>query len=203
MAHIRRFLLPIRASFCALSPPNPSLFRSRNSRRKMSLGRFLGLSVLTGSSVAYAMDGDDIIAEESQANFWDSSGCLEDDPDTFLAWARKCWLPVILVVTVVTGWQHPLSLAIKIALFLFSTKPSPFSVHLFIEKMRRQSMFQDPGLYKLKLFYAKKVEVEDYKLLCLATVELRDRKLTLIGILGTWWVLQSSNCHGGTSVFGP
>ncbi|XP_058091889.1 uncharacterized protein LOC131237872 isoform X1 [Magnolia sinica] len=209
-----------------------------SSGKKMGAGSIVGLSVLIGSTelyptIAYAMDENEILAEEHRADFWDASGCLEDeDPHTFWPWARKCWLPALLVLTVVMGWEHPLTLAIKVALFLFSTKPSPLSVYLFIEQvlvaddtsnhgsldqgsdeeiaiyllnflslpmsirvcsiLRHRSMRQDPGLYKLKAFYAKKVEVEDYKLLCLARVELRDKKITLMGILGSWWVLQSS-----------
>ncbi|XP_058091892.1 uncharacterized protein LOC131237872 isoform X4 [Magnolia sinica] len=153
-----------------------------SSGKKMGAGSIVGLSVLIGSTelyptIAYAMDENEILAEEHRADFWDASGCLEDeDPHTFWPWARKCWLPALLVLTVVMGWEHPLTLAIKVALFLFSTKPSPLSVYLFIEQA----------------FYAKKVEVEDYKLLCLARVELRDKKITLMGILGSWWVLQSS-----------
>ncbi|OVA20764.1 hypothetical protein BVC80_887g49 [Macleaya cordata] len=44
----------------------------------------------------------------------------------------------------------------------------------------------------LQSLYAKKVDVEDYMLLCLANVEFRGRKITLIGILGSWWVLRST-----------
>ncbi|CAA6673089.1 unnamed protein product [Spirodela intermedia] len=86
----------------------------------------------------------------------------------------------------------PIILAVNVALLLFCTRPSPFSVYIFIEQLRRRAMRQNPGLSKTKLFYAKKVEVQDYKLLCFARVELRDAKLSLIGILGSWWILQSS-----------
>lgn len=43
--------------------------------------------------------------------------------------------------------------------------------------------------FYLQSVYASKVEVKDYKLLCLAAVEVRDQKFTLVGILGTWWTL--------------
>ena len=43
--------------------------------------------------------------------------------------------------------------------------------------------------FYLQSLYASKVEVQDYKLLCLAAVEVRDQKFTLVGILGTWWTL--------------
>lgn len=41
----------------------------------------------------------------------------------------------------------------------------------------------------LQSLYAKKVEVQDYKLLCIARVELKNEKFTLVGILGGWWTL--------------
>ncbi|PPD74248.1 hypothetical protein GOBAR_DD28833 [Gossypium barbadense] len=43
-----------------------------------------------------------------------------------------------------------------------------------------------------KVLHASKVEVQDYKLLCLAIVEIGDEKIRLIGILGGWWSLPSS-----------
>ncbi|KAG4179359.1 hypothetical protein ERO13_A10G102700v2 [Gossypium hirsutum] len=64
----------------------------------------------------------------------------------------------------------------RILLFLLSTKPSPSSIYLFIEKA----------------LHASKVEVQDYKLFCLAIVEIGDEKIRLIGILGGWWSLPSS-----------
>lgn len=41
--------------------------------------------------------------------------------------------------------------------------------------------------FYLQSLYASKVEVQDYKLLCLADVEVRDQKFTLVGVLGSWW----------------
>lgn len=45
------------------------------------------------------------------------------------------------------------------------------------------------SFFYLQSVYASKVEVQDYKLLCLADVEVKDHKFTLVGILGTWWTL--------------
>lgn len=36
------------------------------------------------------------------------------------------------------------------------------------------------------------VEVQDYKLLCLAQITSLNRKMLMIGILGEWWILYSS-----------
>lgn len=38
----------------------------------------------------------------------------------------------------------------------------------------------------------KNIKVEDYKILCFATVELRNTKLSMLGILGGWWVVHAS-----------
>ncbi|XP_025014123.1 uncharacterized protein LOC8289814 isoform X4 [Ricinus communis] len=56
----------------------------------------------------------------------------------------------------------------------------------------KQSVREKPYLYLLKSLYANKVEVQDCKLFCLATVEVKDQKLTLVGVLGGWWVLPFS-----------
>lgn len=34
---------------------------------------------------------------------------------------------------------------------------------------------------------ARKVEVEDYKVLCVAKVEMKHQNFTLVGVLGGWW----------------
>jgi hypothetical protein len=46
-------------------------------------------------------------------------------------------------------------------------------------------------LVHMQSVYASKVEVQDYKLLCLADIEVRDDKFTLVGIFCTWWTLPS------------
>ncbi|KAG1342874.1 hypothetical protein COCNU_05G011030 [Cocos nucifera] len=159
------------------------------SERKFLTGSLLGFTAVAGmmnhqSHVAYAMDDFEDIEEPS--------GYLNDDLNAFWTLARKFQLPAVLLMTVLLGWRHPVTLAINIALLLFCTRPSPFSVYIFIEQLRQRDMRRDPRLHKSKFFYAKKVEVEDYKFLCLAKVELRDVKLKIIGLLGGWWVIHNS-----------
>ncbi|XP_043703324.1 uncharacterized protein LOC122653532 isoform X2 [Telopea speciosissima] len=225
MTHIRRLLLPFRAYLVGFSHSNSLFSYPRNTgqwkygqlklwvksfqpvmqdravrfqyqlisqRRCIQTLCFSGIKVCLGSMyvqgsfylwprVAYAMDSEkNTFAEEDNTDLSSAPGLLEDDPYSFLALARKFWLPAFLVLTVLAGWGHPIALTVKVILFLLSTNPSPLSVYLFVEQP----------------FYAKKVDVEDYKLLCLARVEMRDQKITLIGILGNWWVLQSSPARG-------
>ncbi|KAJ9683400.1 hypothetical protein PVL29_019122 [Vitis rotundifolia] len=163
---------------------------------KLSMGSIFGVSVVFGSinlwpHFVYAMDGHDILAGDYHV---DSLGVsdLEQGPHTFWMLAKKLWLPFLFFVTVLVNWEHPIKLVIKATIFLLATKPGPFSVYLSVEQLRHQSMRQHPYFYKFKSLYAKKVEVRDYKLFCIAKVELRDKEFELVGILGGWWVLPSS-----------
>lgn len=159
------------------------------SEWKLFSGSLFGFTAVAGmmnrqSHVTYAMDD----FEESE----ELSGYLKDDLNAFWTLARKFQLPAVLLMTVLLGWRHPVTLVINIALLLFCTRPNPFSVYIFVEQLRQRDMRQDPRLHKTKFFYAKKVEVEDYKFLCLAKVELRDVRLKIIGLLGGWWVVHTS-----------
>ncbi|CAI0456151.1 unnamed protein product [Linum tenue] len=131
-------------------------------------------SVTCSPAVAYAMDGVDILMDDDREPF-DAS---DRDEFAHAAWMviRKLWLPAFFVLTIVSNWNNPIVLFTKGVLLLLATRPSPLTVYLFVE----QSL------------YAKKVEVQDYKFLCIAAVEVRDRRFTLVGILGGWWVLPLS-----------
>ncbi|XVF58024.1 hypothetical protein PTKIN_Ptkin07bG0029100 [Pterospermum kingtungense] len=138
-----------------------------------------------------AMDGLDILVDDYRLDSFDASEG-EDDRRKLWLLMRKLWLPVFFVFTVFANWDNPFAVAIRILLFLLSTKPSPSSVYLFVERLCQGYMHQKPHLYIFKSLHASKVEVQDYKLLCLARVEIGDEKLRLIGILGGWWSLPSS-----------
>ncbi|XP_062174712.1 uncharacterized protein LOC133879913 isoform X2 [Alnus glutinosa] len=180
----------------------------RFSGSKLSIGHIFGVSVVLGSKsawphVAYAMDvfnnvGHDILLDDRQ--LLDASD-EEEDPKAFWMFARKLWLPVFFFLTVLTNLDHPTALiALKIVLLLLSTNPSPLSVYAFVDQLCHQSMRQEPHLYKVKSLYAKRVEVQDYKLFCVARVELKEEKLTLVGILGGWWPLPTLFGRGAFSV---
>lgn len=176
----------------------------RFSGTKLSIGSIFGVSVVLGSKsawphVAYAMDGHDILLDDHR-QYLDASD-EEEDPKAFWMFARKFWLPVFFFLTVLTNLDHPIALiAIKIVLLLVSTNPSPLSVYAFVDQLCHQSMRQEPLLYKVKSLYAKRVEVQDYKLLCVARVELKEEKFTLVGILGGWWPLPTLFGQGAFSV---
>ncbi|KAK2661716.1 hypothetical protein Ddye_000290 [Dipteronia dyeriana] len=161
-----------------------------------STASMFGASVIIGSvsfqpHFAFAMDDHDILFDDYHGELSGAS-TMEESSLAFWAFVRKFWLPAFFLFTVLINWGHPIMLATKIIVLLFSTRPSPLSVYLYIDQLCQQSVRQKPHLYIFKSLYAKKVEVQDYKLLCIATVEVADQKLTLVGILGGWWALPSS-----------
>lgn len=69
----------------------------------------------------------------------EASGALdvEEDRREFRKFMRKLWLPFFFCITVLACWDHHITpLALKLALFLLSTKPNPLSVYVFVEEVR-------------------------------------------------------------------
>lgn len=172
--------------------------------RYSGIGCILGASVATASTIAYATNAEDALVDDHHR----SDSLNLDYPLTTLLvkiwleryveylWklVRRFWLPLLFVATVLTSLDYPFTiLFIKLTLFLLSTNPNPFSVYVFVDQLCKQSISKDTKFFDRKSFYASKVEVQDYKLLCLADVEVRDHKFTLVGILGTWWTLPHSH----------
>ncbi|GAV67938.1 hypothetical protein CFOL_v3_11441 [Cephalotus follicularis] len=168
----------------------------RNFLLSGSTGSIIGVSIVVGSiiffpCIAYAIDGHDIWVDDHHVDFF-SAPYMDENPPAIWVFVRRFWLPVFFFLTVLFNWDHPIVLATKVILFLLSTKPSPLSVYIFVEQLRHQYIFQAPYFCMIKALYANKVEVQDYKLLCLARVEIGEQKFTLVGILGGWWVLPLS-----------
>ncbi|CAK8533729.1 unnamed protein product [Lathyrus sativus] len=169
--------------------------------RYSGIGCILGASVATASTIAYSMDVEDTLWDDRRNN---SQDLLKDEENMQDLWkvVGKFWLPILFFLTVLTNLDNPVTvLFIKLTIFLLSTKPNPFSVYVFVDQLCQQSIREDTSFFNKKSVYASKVEVQDYKLLCLADVEVRDHKFTLIGILGTWWTLphlpeEASYCQG-------
>ncbi|KAM0958064.1 hypothetical protein EV1_023161 [Malus domestica] len=155
---------------------NNSLEKFWFSGSKLRYGSILGVTVLFWSvsflpNAAYAVEGQDMLVNDHNLG---ALGALdvEEDRREFRKFMRKLWLPFFFCITALACWDHHITpLGLKLALFLLSTKPNPLSVYVFVEEP----------------LYAHKVEVEDFKLLCLAKVEVQDQKFTLVGILGGWW----------------
>lgn len=168
---------------------------------RLPLGTLFGLSIAAGflsSLPEYALAERDqpekVLDQTITAGKWD------EGQSKILSWGRKLWIPMLLVMTVVMGWNYPVSLAVNIVFLLLSTKPTPSSIYLWVEEWRQQNLPLRHGFDWLKLGPALHVEVHDYKLLCLAQVTSINQKLTIIGILGEWWILHTSSSRLN---FGP
>ncbi|XP_021299165.1 uncharacterized protein LOC110427861 [Herrania umbratica] len=163
---------------------------NRNARSIFGVSVVFGV-VYCWSRFTYAMDGLDILVDDYHIESFDASEG-EDDRHKLWMLMKKLWLPVFFIFTILVNWDNPFAVAIRVLLFLLSTKPSPSSIYLFVERLCHGYMHHKPHFYICKSLHANKVEVQDYKLLCIAKVEIGDQKLHLIGILGGWWTLPSS-----------
>ncbi|KAI5074445.1 hypothetical protein GOP47_0010406, partial [Adiantum capillus-veneris] len=121
-----------------------------------------------------------------------------------LFWLRRLWVPLMLVMTISMGWRYPLSLSINLLFLLWSTKPTPSSIYMWVEQKRLQAAARAQGLSRLKVQLSNAtmmthVEVQDYGFACIARVSSLSQKMLVIGVLGEWWVLYS--CSSSISGF--
>ncbi|KVH92832.1 uncharacterized protein LOC112515906 isoform X2 [Cynara cardunculus var. scolymus] len=179
--------------------------KSYNLGHEFSMGRLLGVSAVLGSFLlrprfAHCMDGYASSADDHSMGMLGKSE-TDDNPHSFMIFAKKLMVPIALLLIVWMNWNYPVVLGVKVILTLLSTKPSPFSVYVFIEQLQQQYRGQHPFLHKFKSSYAKKVEVEDYTVFCIAKIEMGDQKYTLLGILGGWWVFELTSLRSALSGF--
>ncbi|XP_059282362.1 uncharacterized protein LOC132036138 isoform X1 [Lycium ferocissimum] len=163
----------------------------------------LGLSALLGYTklsphISYSSDGFDGLLDDHHLGLFSDSNS-EDRRSLFMS-LRKLVVPLLLVITVLMNWGHPMIITAKVTLILLTTKPSPLSVYVLVEQLRHQAVHQQPFVYKFKSLYAKKVEVADYLFLSLAKVELKDQEFILVGILGSWWSFPLSSWQEASSI---
>ncbi|XP_059282368.1 uncharacterized protein LOC132036138 isoform X3 [Lycium ferocissimum] len=145
----------------------------------------------------YNLGFDGLLDDHHLGLFSDSNS--EDRRSLFMS-LRKLVVPLLLVITVLMNWGHPMIITAKVTLILLTTKPSPLSVYVLVEQLRHQAVHQQPFVYKFKSLYAKKVEVADYLFLSLAKVELKDQEFILVGILGSWWSFPLSSWQEASSI---
>lgn len=106
---------------------------------------------------------------------------------------RKFQLPIGLILLIVYGWRKPIVLAINTLLLLYSTRPDPYSIYLFLQEIHQGKVHQNPALWRDEFMPTRKVDTEDYKFFSIGKVELKDRTvLHVIGILGNWWIYHVS-----------
>ncbi|KAH7658885.1 hypothetical protein IHE45_17G119200 [Dioscorea alata] len=153
--------------------------------RKVCFRSCVGLSVATGlvctqTSVAHAM-------ADYHSDSGETTEAMRRETNRFWSLMRKIQLPILLAFVLLYSRGHPIAVAIDFFLLLFCTRPNPLSIYIFIEELRQRDMHADPSFYKTKLLYLKNVQVKDYKILCVAKVELVHKRLFVIGMLGEWF----------------
>lgn len=90
-------------------------------------------------------------------------------------------------------------------LFFVATQPDPLrnppGVHFATFISAKGTNHYPNLLINVQSLYAKKVEVDDYIVFCIAKVEIGDQKFTLLGILGGWWVFEMTSLRSAISGF--
>ncbi|KAL6848002.1 hypothetical protein ACP4OV_022130 [Aristida adscensionis] len=121
------------------------------------------------------------------------SGFVKNELSALWPLVRKLQLPIGLIFLMATGWQNPLGLFIKILLLIYCSRPSSYSIYLFLQEIRHREMGQNHVVRKEEVLHTRKIDVKDYKFFSVGTVELADRKVMhLIGMLGSWWIYRVS-----------
>ncbi|BBN13401.1 hypothetical protein MPTK1_6g03180 [Marchantia polymorpha subsp. ruderalis] len=200
---------------------------SRESRLKLlkpvqstvNIGRSFGRSWICGLAIGstylsrYSGLGEvSYMEKDEQVKKYSSeiSANWEKRQYRLVLWIRRLWLPSLCVLTIALGWQYPLSLVANILFLMWSSKPSPSSIYMWVEERREEEAMEKRGLERVKAQVSgfleasavMHVEVRDYKLFCLARVTSLTKRSTMIGILGDWWVIYSSThaIHTGVNM---
>lgn len=174
------------------------------SCRKYQVQNIVGLTFATSCLSAWNGNAEVISCEQVQVGksvppVQQTMIKVEEKKDSEVVVVLKyLWLPALVSFTVVTGYYFPASLAITVALLLWSTKPTANSIYDWVEKRRLQEAIEKQKIEKLGFNFNLKatvmhVEVRDYTLFCLAQVTSMTQTATLVGFLSGWFVIYSSS----------
>lgn len=97
---------------------------------------------------AYAMDGHDVLVDDYHEELSGASS-VEKSSLAFWASVRKFWLPAIFLLTVLINWDHPFALATKIIVLLFTTRPHPLSVYLYVDQVSKHPILLVASMQRL------------------------------------------------------
>ncbi|KAF8704847.1 hypothetical protein HU200_031085 [Digitaria exilis] len=197
---VRHFLA--RCSIPAFQPRAAELGPSLAARVALALrpqvsGRNLLKGFGTSAVVGMTLNQGKVTAatreQSPKAITKESPGSLKNELGSFWPLVRKLQLPMGLMFLIVTGWQYPLALVINLLLLIYCSRPSRYSIYLFLQELRHREMGHNHAKWKEELVHTRNVETKDYKFFSIGTVELPDgRVLHLIGMLGSWWIYRVS-----------
>lgn len=161
------------------------------------VGQLLGL--IAGSSYLSGKQGlaNIAICENDMDKRWPSHGEVGRNyqHSRIRRVVKSLWVPSLCVLTISLGWHYPLSLLLNLLFLMWSTKPSPSSIYLWVEQIRQEEALHATGLDRMKTQAGglMHVEVRDNMLFCLARITSLTKRSTLVGFLGDWWVIYSSS----------
>ncbi|GJV17903.1 hypothetical protein Tco_1363226 [Tanacetum coccineum] len=112
--------------------------KSYNLGREFSTGRVLGVSAVLGSfflrpRFAHCMDGYASSVDDRSMDVFGKSEA-DDNPHNAMIFVKRLLVPIALLWLVWTHWDYPIFLGVKVLLALLTTKPSHYSVYVFIEQ---------------------------------------------------------------------
>ncbi|RLM91312.1 uncharacterized protein C2845_PM08G04120 [Panicum miliaceum] len=166
-----------------LRPQLPGL----NLLKGFGISTVLGMSLHQGKVTAATRE------QPSEPITRPPPGSLKNELGSFWPLVRKLQLPIGLMFLIVSGWQYPLGLVINILLLIYCSRPSRYSIYLFLQELRHREMGQSRAMWKEEFVCTRNVDVQDYKFFSIGTVELPDgRVLHLVGMLGSWWIYRVS-----------
>ncbi|CAL4951876.1 unnamed protein product [Urochloa decumbens] len=158
-----------------------------NLLKGFATSTILGMTLHQGKVTAATRE------QSSKAVTRPPQGSLKNELGSFWPLVRKLQLPIGLTFLILSGWQYPLGLVINILLLVYCSRPSRYSIYLFLQELRHREMGQNHAVWKEELVPTRNVDTQDYKFFSIGTVELPDgRVLHLIGVLGSWWIYRVS-----------
>jgi len=159
----------------------------------LNLLKGFGISTVLGMSLHQGKVTAATTEQASKAITTPPPRSLTNELGSFWPLVRKLQLPIGLMFLILSGWRYPLGLVINILLLIYCSRPSRYSIYLFLQELRHREMGQSRAMWKEESVRTRNVDVQDYKFFSIGTVELLDgRVLHLIGMLGSWWIYRVS-----------
>ncbi|OEL19923.1 hypothetical protein BAE44_0019058 [Dichanthelium oligosanthes] len=177
----------------ALSPLPFAIDQESGRRLCISLLKGFGISTVLWKTLHQGKVTAATREQPSKVVTRPTPGSLKNELGSFWPLVRKLQLPIGLMFLILSGWQFPLGLVINILLLIYCSRPSHYSIYLFLQELRHRETGQNHAMWKEEFVRTRNVDTKDYKFFSIGTVELADgRVLHLIGMLGSWWIYRVS-----------
>lgn len=133
---------------------------------KYHTGSILGLTLATSYLSRWHGLSDTVQCEQNQqARVTACSvkeGKLDEGQEPLVEWLQRLWVPALVLLTVATGYQYPFSLFVTLVFLMWSTKPTPLSIYVWVEKRRLKQAYEKRNLDSLKDKSGESSGIKDY-----------------------------------------